>query len=94
MSMRALNKLVGRSIMDPAMLQAFDAGRIEDLIQELDFAPELRKQLCDIQAGSFEEFAARSYVTVSEYEKSPVWIDLPHPAEGLVSSEYTFAIAA
>jgi hypothetical protein len=94
MSMRALNKLVGRSMMDPIMLRAFDASRVEDLLYELDFAPELRERLSGIQAGSLQEFAVQSYAIVAEFETGPVRMELPHPAEGLILEDEVLAIAA
>jgi hypothetical protein len=71
--MLALNQLVARSIVDPAIVQSFSTGRIADVLTDLEFSTELRTQL--------------SYRTVKAAEPVRTQIELPSPAEGLLSDE-------
>jgi hypothetical protein len=84
MSMQALNRLVARSIVDPSVLQAFGAGQIGHVLGELDFSPEMRLTLAEIEAGSWTEFAVQAYRTVKASEKPVVRVELPSPLEGLM----------
>lgn len=83
MSMQALNQLVARSITDPKVVQSFRAGRIGEVLHELDFSPDLRTQLEGIESDSWAEFAVLSYRTVKAAEVVEPRIQLPSPAEGL-----------
>ncbi len=83
MSMQALNQLVARSITDPTVVQSFRAGRIGEVLHELDFSPDLRTQLEGIESDSWAEFAVLSYRTVKAAETVEPRIQLPSPAEGL-----------
>jgi hypothetical protein len=87
MSMQALNQLVARSIIDPSIVQAFSAGDIRDVLGELNFIDEFRERLYRLKADTWTEFAILAYrlVKVSEPRRAP--IELPSPAEGLVTEE-------
>lgn len=87
MSMETLNKLVARSIIDPGVVQAFTAGRIGDVISELDFSAELCDRLSDIEAESWAEYAVLAYRYVKAAEEREVRIQLPSPLEGLLPDE-------
>jgi hypothetical protein len=82
--MQALNRLVARSIIDPTVLQAFGAGRIGDVLGELNFAPDVRRSLAGLRAESWTEFAVNAYRIVSAAEEPAVRIQLPSPVEGLL----------
>lgn len=84
MSMKSLNQLVARSIIDPAIVAAFRAGHIGDVLAELDFTPELRQQLEGIESASWAEFAVLSYRYVKAAEKPVARIELPSPLTGLM----------
>jgi len=84
MTMQALNHLVARSIVDPLVVQTFSAGRIGDLLVELDFPQEVRAQLGEIQADTFAEYAVLAYRVVKASERATVRIELPSPLEGLL----------
>ena len=86
MSMKALNQLVARSIIDPTIVQAFSSGQIGDVISDLDLAPELISELSSLEADTWAEFAVLAYRTVKAAEVAKVTIDLPSPAEGLFPS--------
>ena len=83
MSMQALNQLVARSITDPTVVQSFRAGRIGEVLHELEFSPDLRTQLQGIESDSWAEFAVLSYRAVKAAETVEPRIQLPSPAEGL-----------
>ncbi len=89
MSMQALNQLVARSIIDPIVVQAFRSGRIGDVLDELEFTPDLRAQLEGIESDSWAEFAVISYRYVKAAEMPAPRIDLPSPVEGLFPTERT-----
>lgn len=86
MSMQALNQLVARSIIDPTVVQAFRAGRIGEVLHELEFSADLRHQLEGIESDSWAEFAVLSYRHVKAAEVVAPRIDLPSTAEGLFPS--------
>lgn len=87
MSMQALNRLVARSIIDTSVVQAFGAGRIADVLSELDFSPEMRLTLTGLDADSWAEFAIQAYRVVKAAEKPTVRVELPSPLEGLMSEQ-------
>lgn len=87
MSMQALNQLVARSIVDPGIVQAFSAGRLQDILADLDFSPEMRASLVDLRASTWAEFAIMAYRLVKATAQPEARIDLPSPAEGLITSE-------
>lgn len=87
MSMQALNQLVARSIIDPAVVQAFSAGRIGDILADLDFSPEMRATLGDLHASTWAEFAIMAYRLVKAAAQPVVRIELPSPAEGLLPTQ-------
>ena len=83
MSMQALNQLVARSIIDPTVVHAFRAGRIGEVLTELEFSPDMRNQLEGIESNSWAEFAVLSYRAVKAAEVVAPRIQLPSTAEGL-----------
>ncbi len=87
MSMQALNQLVARSIVEPNIVKNFASGHIDDVLGELDFSPELRRQLGSLDAGSFAEFSMLAYRTVKAAEMPERRIELPSPLEGLLDDE-------
>jgi hypothetical protein len=87
MSMQALNQLVARSIIDPSVVQNFTAGSIAEVLSELDFTQEVREKLAELAADTWAEFAVLAYRVVKSLEKVPSPIELPSPAEGLVTEE-------
>lgn len=85
--MKALNSLVARSIMDPAIVQAFNGGRIADVLGDFEFSPEMRTSLAGLEANSFVEFAVLAYRVVKAAEIATTEIRLPSPLEGLLRSQ-------
>ena len=83
MSMQALNQLVARSIVDPTVVQSFRSGQIGNVLDELEFTPDIRAQLEGIESDSWAEFAVISYRFVKAAEMPAPRIELPSPAEGL-----------
>ena len=87
MSMKSLNQLVARSIIDPGVVQAFRAGRIGDVLTEVGFTPDLQAQLTGIECDSWAEFAVISYRHVRAAEALAPRLQFPSPLEGLLSAE-------
>ena len=87
MSMKSLNQLVARSIIDPAVVMAFRSGRIGDVLAELDFTPDLRQQLEGIESGSWAEIAVVSYRDGRAAENPVARIQLPSPLTGLIDDQ-------
>lgn len=87
MSMQALNQLVARSIIDPGVVQAFRAGRIGEVLDELGFTTDLRAQLSGIESDSWAEFAVISYRYVKSAEAQAPRLQFPSPVEGLLAAE-------
>jgi hypothetical protein len=87
MSMQALNQLVARSIVDPGVVQAFAAGRISDVLSDLDFTADLRGRLAQVNAETWAEYAVLAYRLVRAEVQIPARIELPSPAEGLLPKE-------
>jgi hypothetical protein len=85
MSMQALNQLVARSIIDPTILKTYASGQIESVLAELHFSPTLRKNLSSLQAENFAEFSLLAYRVVKASEEAIQRVELPSPAEGLLS---------
>jgi hypothetical protein len=83
MTMKALNKLLGRSTIDPAVVTAFEEGRIDEVIAEFDFSPEIRAQLCDLEAVDFHEFTKLAYQVVEKLTGDEWQLLIPNPMEGL-----------
>lgn len=83
MSMKALDKLLGRSTIDPAIMEAFEEGRIVDLMSEYDFAPEILHQLRDMEASDFNQFADLAYQVVERVAEAEQQALIPDPLEGL-----------
>ena len=91
MSMQALNQLVARSIVDPTVVQSFRSGKIGNVLDELEFTPDLRAQLEGIESDSWAEFAVISYRFVQAAEMPAPRIELPSPTEGLFPDEQSQA---
>jgi len=87
MSMQALNQLVARSIIDPTIVQAFSAGQVGDILADLDFTSELRSKLANLTTDTWAEFAVMAYRIVKVAERVGAPIELPSPAEGLLTEE-------
>ncbi len=87
MSMQALNQLVARSIIDPAIVQAFTSGHIADILDDLDFCDEVRGKLIDLTAQTWAEFAVLAYRTVKAAEVIRTSVEIPSPVEGLFPGE-------
>jgi hypothetical protein len=83
MTMKALDKLLGRSTIDPTVQEAFEEGRIVDLLNEYDFAPEVLKQLRNVEAKDFNEFAELAFYIVERLTEDDQQIRIPDPMEGL-----------
>jgi len=83
MSMQALNHLVARSIVDPSVVRAFAAGRLDDILADLAFSPGLRSSLASVKTETWAEFAVVAYRTVGAAEAPAGRIQLPSPLEGL-----------
>jgi hypothetical protein len=83
MSMRLLHRLLGRSTIDPQIERAYRAGRLDALLEEMAFTPELRELLRAVEAGSFHEFAQRAYEILWAAEQPDGGGGFPWPAEGL-----------
>lgn len=88
MTMKALNKLVARTIVDPNSLQAFADGKIEAILKDYDFSDELRTRLTSIHATNFAEFSIIAYRHVKAAEEAAQpRIEVPSPLEGLLPDE-------
>lgn len=87
MSMQALNQLVARSIIDPSIVENFSSGRIGSVLKEMDFTIDLREKLVKLAADTWAEFAILAYRVVKSAEPVRSPIELPSPAEGLVTEE-------
>jgi hypothetical protein len=87
MSMQALNHLVARSIVDPSVVISFNAGRIGDILNEFEFAPEVRSSLTQLQANSFAEYAMFAYRVVKAADEAAVRIKMPSPLEGILPGQ-------
>jgi hypothetical protein len=83
MTMKALDKLLGRSTIDPTIHQAFEEGRLVDLLNEYGFAPEAIKQLRSVEAKDFDEFAEIAFHIVERSTEDDQKIRIPDPMEGL-----------
>ena len=87
MSMQALNQLVARSIIDPGVVQAFNTGRIGDVLSDLDFTADLRGRLAQVRVETWAEFAVLAYRIVRAEVQMPARIQLPSPVEGLLPKQ-------
>ncbi len=87
MSMQSLNQLVARSIIDPGVVQAFHAGKIGEVLAELEFTPEMKADLVDLRAETWAEFAVLAYRVIRAAAQPARRIELPSPAEGLLPNQ-------
>jgi hypothetical protein len=83
MSMKELDKLLGRSTIDPSIMQAFEEGRIVDLMAEFDFAPEVLHQLRGLEVRDFKQFAELAYQVVEMATEIDHQAQIPDPLQGL-----------
>jgi hypothetical protein len=83
MSMLMLDKLLGRSTIDPTVLEAFNEGRIDEVLDEYDFSPEIRGQLRGLEAENFSDFAQLAYQVIKVLTKDDQQLRIPNPMEGL-----------
>jgi hypothetical protein len=83
--MNALNKFLGRSTIDPAVLEAFEEGRIGDVMRAYDFSPEILHQLEKLKAVDFKQFAELAFKVVERFTETDRQIQVPNPMEGLES---------
>jgi len=87
MSMKALNQLVARSIIDPSVVNAFSYGDIGAVLSDLDFSSDMRVRLEHLEAGSWAEFATLAYRLVKAAEETVRHVQLPSPLEGLLPGD-------
>ncbi|MEW6567037.1 MAG: hypothetical protein AB1449_02500 [Chloroflexota bacterium] len=83
MNMKALNRLLGRATIDPSLVNAVQAGRIDDLLAEDEFSPEIRRELLQLEASTFSDFAVQAYELVRAREAAEARQRLPSPSLGL-----------
>jgi hypothetical protein len=83
MSMKALNKFLGRSTIDPAVLKAFEEGRIDEVMRAYDFSPEILHQMNQLEAVDFNQFAELAFQVVESFTEIDRQIQVPDPLEGL-----------
>jgi hypothetical protein len=84
MSMQSLNQLVARSIVDPAVVRAFDAGQLSTVLDDLEFSTELRASLLSAETNSLADFFIHAYRLTVAAEQPVSRIQLPSPLEGLL----------
>lgn len=87
MSMKTLNQLVARSIVDPSIVTAFSQGDIGTVMTEMDFSADVRRSLEQLEATSWAEFATLAYRIVKAKEESVRYVSLPSPLEGLLPGD-------
>ncbi|HEX9796062.1 MAG TPA: hypothetical protein VGA52_03645 [Anaerolineales bacterium] len=79
----ALNQLLTRSVVDPAVRQAYDLKQTEPLLVDCGFEPEMARRLSKLEAASMAAYLLTVYELVhAELERSAA----PHhpwPADGL-----------
>ena len=85
MSIRALNRLLGRSTIDPRVIEAFEQDRLDEILAEYDFTPDIRRELKAIPASTFEEFGALALDLVQNAEKDVSLAGMHDPRQGLCS---------
>ena len=88
MSLKALNQLLGRSTIDPSVLEAYEEGRINDLIAEYDFSPEIQRELRLAETDNFNQFAEFAYQVVEALTETRYRMQIPSPTEGLQPEKF------
>lgn len=88
MSMRALNRLLGRSTFDPEIHRRIHSGDIEGLLAEFEFPIEVRASVSKISTDTFEMFAKCLYEIVYAYEQEWDPPPFPWPTEQLQESVF------
>jgi hypothetical protein len=81
--MKALNKLLGRSTIDPTVSEAFEEGRMIDLLEEYGFSSEVIEQLRSVEAVDFNQFAELAFDVVERLSEDDQQVRIPNPMEGL-----------
>jgi hypothetical protein len=81
--MNALDKFLGRSTIDPTILEAFEQGRIDEVLSEYDFSPEILHHLSNIEVVEFNRFSELAYQVVEMFTELDQQIQVPDPMEGL-----------
>lgn len=80
---RSLDRLLGRSVVDPEIARAYEAGQVEMLLSGYDFPNQLRTELLDVEANSFKEFAAEAFKLAARWDGPEDTDPDPWPTEGL-----------
>ena len=88
MSLEALNQLLGRSTIDPSVIEAYEEGRIDDLLAEYDFSPEIRHELRLAETDNFNQFATLAYQVVEAFTNAKYRMRIPSPTEGLQPEKF------
>lgn len=83
MSIRALNQLLGRSTIDPAVAAAYEQGDFDEILADYDFTPEVRRKLKELDPDTFGEFAALALDLVLSIESDSVLARFHDPRQGL-----------
>jgi hypothetical protein len=83
MSIRALNQLLGQSTIDPGVTEAFEQGRVDELLAEYAFPPEMLRALRGLEAETFDEFAALALDLISRMKADSHASNAPDPRQGL-----------
>lgn len=91
MSLKALNQLLGRSTIDPSVIEAYKEGRIDELIAEYDFSPEIRRELRLVETDNFNQFAELAYQVVEAFTEARYRMQIPSPTEGLQPEKFQAA---
>jgi hypothetical protein len=64
MSVQPLHQFFGRSVVDPGVREAFDAGSITSVLRQCGFANEAAEELGALPAESFDQFLVALYHSV------------------------------
>lgn len=83
MSIRALNQLLGRSTIDPAVAEAYERGSFDVILAEYAFPSEVTQALKGLEAKTFDEFAALALELISTMETDALTSNVPDPRQGL-----------
>jgi hypothetical protein len=83
MSIRALDQLLGRSTIDPRVAEAYEHGRIEEILAEYAFPPEMLRALRGLEAETFDEFASLALDLISRMKADSQASNAPDPRQGL-----------
>lgn len=84
---KALNELFGRAVVDPQVREAYNAGQIEQILQECGFAGDLAGRLSALSANSLEDFLNRVHKQVETWQGSELKVPRRWPSDGLPDSQ-------